>query len=358
MIGLPKSSSSTPVARSRARAPAMLRPWVLVRERSAGMSVPSRRWAGAAARPGPGPRRDRQYRPSRPGCWDARLDRRAPVRRVCGCPWGSTVVAVGCNLYAVVGALTAFGRCRWTCTCWPSRQMAATSGSPLVACELRCRPSLVGLGLGQALHGPVSDRYGRRRPLLVGLAIFVVASLGCALARACRSWSRCGWSRRWADAPASSWPAPWSATSTAAPRWPGCCRLTFLVFGLAPVLAPTVGAGAPGRRRGHGCSSFSPPSCGCRRRRRRPARDPARLPPHRARPRWSRTHLRRHRRAPVLPRRGGRRGPGLGRPVAVHLLRARGPDGRLRVDEAQSPCCSGSWRWVSVVMSQVDAAPA
>ena len=33
MIGLPKSPSLTPVARQSPRAPAMLRPWVVVRER-------------------------------------------------------------------------------------------------------------------------------------------------------------------------------------------------------------------------------------------------------------------------------------------------------------------------------------
>ncbi len=37
MSGLPKSAASTPAARSSARAPAMLRPCVTVRERSAGM---------------------------------------------------------------------------------------------------------------------------------------------------------------------------------------------------------------------------------------------------------------------------------------------------------------------------------
>src|ERR1700759_915143 len=36
-IGLPKSSSPMPVARQSARAPAMLRPWVLVRDRRAGI---------------------------------------------------------------------------------------------------------------------------------------------------------------------------------------------------------------------------------------------------------------------------------------------------------------------------------
>ena len=40
MIGLPKSPSVIPVARHRLRAPAMLRPWVVVRERYGGMDDP------------------------------------------------------------------------------------------------------------------------------------------------------------------------------------------------------------------------------------------------------------------------------------------------------------------------------
>jgi hypothetical protein len=39
MIGLSKSPSFMPVARHRARAPAMLRPWVVVRERYSGMDA-------------------------------------------------------------------------------------------------------------------------------------------------------------------------------------------------------------------------------------------------------------------------------------------------------------------------------
>lgn len=41
---------------------------------------------------------------------------------------------------------------------------------------------LLGLAVGQALLGPVVDRWGRRRPLLAGLAVFVVAAIGCARA--------------------------------------------------------------------------------------------------------------------------------------------------------------------------------
>ncbi|MFT0532827.1 Bcr/CflA family multidrug efflux MFS transporter [Castellaniella hirudinis] len=39
---------------------------------------------------------------------------------------------------------------------------------------------LLGLALAQLLYGPLADRYGRRLPLLGGLALFTVASLACA----------------------------------------------------------------------------------------------------------------------------------------------------------------------------------
>src|SRR4051794_9984890 len=41
---------------------------------------------------------------------------------------------------------------------------------------------LVGLGAGQLLTGPLSDIHGRRRPLLVGTGLYLVASLLCAAA--------------------------------------------------------------------------------------------------------------------------------------------------------------------------------
>jgi DHA1 family bicyclomycin/chloramphenicol resistance-like MFS transporter len=48
--------------------------------------------------------------------------------------------------------------------------------------QLTLTACFVGLALGQIVAGPVSDAYGRRRPLLVGLAAFAAASLLCAAA--------------------------------------------------------------------------------------------------------------------------------------------------------------------------------
>ena len=61
-------------------------------------------------------------------------------------------------------------------------EVADGSGRPSRRSRLTLTACLIGLALGQAIAGPVSDTLGRRRPLLVGLALFVFASLGCAVA--------------------------------------------------------------------------------------------------------------------------------------------------------------------------------
>jgi DHA1 family bicyclomycin/chloramphenicol resistance-like MFS transporter len=56
-------------------------------------------------------------------------------------------------------------------------QHASTS-----AVQLTLTACLLGLGIGQVLAGPMSDRLGRRGPLLIGMAAFAVSSAACALA--------------------------------------------------------------------------------------------------------------------------------------------------------------------------------
>lgn len=41
---------------------------------------------------------------------------------------------------------------------------------------------LIGFGVGQLFIGPLSDRIGRKRPLIAGLLLYLAASVGCALA--------------------------------------------------------------------------------------------------------------------------------------------------------------------------------
>lgn len=39
----------------------------------------------------------------------------------------------------------------------------------------------IGISLGQIIYGPLIDRFGRKKPLIIGLLIYAVAAVGCAL---------------------------------------------------------------------------------------------------------------------------------------------------------------------------------
>lgn len=41
---------------------------------------------------------------------------------------------------------------------------------------------LVGFSIGQLVWGPISDRFGRRLPIMIGLVFFIIGSAGCAFA--------------------------------------------------------------------------------------------------------------------------------------------------------------------------------
>src|SRR3954451_25275834 len=55
--------------------------------------------------------------------------------------------------------------------------IAADLSTSAATVQLTLTGTLVGLALGQLVLGPLSDRYGRRRPLLAGTALHVLASL-------------------------------------------------------------------------------------------------------------------------------------------------------------------------------------
>lgn len=55
-------------------------------------------------------------------------------------------------------------------------------GADMVAAQLTMSALILAFGLAQMVWGPVADRFGRRPVLLAGLALYTLASTGCALA--------------------------------------------------------------------------------------------------------------------------------------------------------------------------------
>ncbi|MDI6515925.1 multidrug effflux MFS transporter [Streptomyces coelicoflavus] len=61
-------------------------------------------------------------------------------------------------------------------------EVTRSLGAPAATVQLTLTACLAGMALGQIVVGPMSDKWGRRRPLLGGLAVYVVATALCAVA--------------------------------------------------------------------------------------------------------------------------------------------------------------------------------
>jgi MFS transporter, DHA1 family, multidrug resistance protein len=62
-------------------------------------------------------------------------------------------------------------------------QIAREFHVPISSIEHSLAAYFLGITVGQVLIGPLSDRYGRRKPLCIGLGLYVLGSAACALAR-------------------------------------------------------------------------------------------------------------------------------------------------------------------------------
>lgn len=82
----------------------------------------------------------------------------------------------------VLGMLEAFGPLSMDLYLPQLPHLAASLGTTEALAQVTMSACMIGLGLGQLIAGPLSDRLGRRLPLMVGVSAFAVLSLVCALA--------------------------------------------------------------------------------------------------------------------------------------------------------------------------------
>ncbi|WP_441249242.1 multidrug effflux MFS transporter [Kitasatospora sp. McL0602] len=115
-------------------------------------------------------------------------------------------------------------------------------GSTAPAVQLTLTSSLIGMGLGQLVFGPLSDRIGRRRPLVLGLAVYALATVLCAVAPSVPVLVAGRALQGLAGAAGLV-----IGRAVARDRYAGPAMIRFLatlgvISGLAPILAPVVGA--------------------------------------------------------------------------------------------------------------------
>lgn len=152
----------------------------------------------------------------------------------------ATRVGTG-RLALVLGTLTAFGPLSIDLYLPALPVIGRELGTSTAAAQQTLAVFFIGLALGQTIYGPLSDRYGRWRPLLVGCVIYTLASIGCALAptmgsliglRALQALGGCAGMVIARSVVRDLFDAQGSARMYS---------LLMLVMGLAPITAPLIG---------------------------------------------------------------------------------------------------------------------
>ena len=147
------------------------------------------------------------------------------------------------RLVLVLGSLIALGPLTIDMYLPALPTIATELGVAEATVQLTLTGTLVGLGLGQLVIGPLSDALGRRGPLLAGTALHVVASLLCVVAP---NVAVLGGLRVLQGLGAAA--AAVLTVAIVRDLYDGVAAATLLsrlmlVVGVAPVLAPTLGGG-------------------------------------------------------------------------------------------------------------------
>ncbi len=146
------------------------------------------------------------------------------------------------RLVLILGSLTAFAPMSIDLYLPAFPELTRHFGVSQASVQLTLTACLAGLALGQLLSGPCSDAIGRRRPLLIGLAVYVAASVGCALAPSAAFLTGLRLVQGLAGAAGLV-----IARAVVRDLYSGVALARFfsllmLVSGLAPVLAPLIGS--------------------------------------------------------------------------------------------------------------------
>lgn len=145
-------------------------------------------------------------------------------------------------LLVLLGTLTAFGPLSLDTYLPAFPEMTRDLAANQARIQLSLTTCLVGMALGQLITGPLSDRWGRRRPVLAGVGAYALLSLACAAAPSAELLAAARFAQGFAGGMgvvvARAVVRDLYAGRDAAKYF---SRLT-LIFGIAPMAAPAFGS--------------------------------------------------------------------------------------------------------------------
>ena len=146
------------------------------------------------------------------------------------------------GMVLLLGALTAFGAVSIDLYLPAIPAIATAFQTTIGAVQWSMSAFFAGMAIGQLFYGPLSDRIGRRKPILIGAFLYTLASIACALAPSVE-WLIAG---RFVQA-LGACAGVVVARAVVSDRFDTVesarlFSLLFLVLGVAPLVAPSLGA--------------------------------------------------------------------------------------------------------------------
>ena len=146
------------------------------------------------------------------------------------------------SLTLLLGLMTTLEPFSVDMTLPPLPAMAAHFGVEDASVQLSLSAFFLGMAVGQLVYGPISDRIGRRTPLLVGLALYVVATVACVFADSIEALITFRLIQGLAAAAGQILPRAIVRDRFDREDAAKLFSYIFFILGLAPVVAPIIGA--------------------------------------------------------------------------------------------------------------------
>jgi DHA1 family bicyclomycin/chloramphenicol resistance-like MFS transporter len=145
------------------------------------------------------------------------------------------------QLILILGSLTALGPFSIDMYLPGFSGIAKDLNTTVAKVSMTLSSYFIGISAGQLLYGPLLDRFGRKKPLFIGLLVYILASLGCVYVNEIDTFVGLRFIQAVGSCAATVASVSMVRDLFPVRDTPKVFSLLMLVVGLSPMLAPTVG---------------------------------------------------------------------------------------------------------------------
>lgn len=145
------------------------------------------------------------------------------------------------QLILILGSLTALGPFSIDMYLPGFSGIAKDLNTTVAKVSMTLSSYFIGISAGQLLYGPLLDRFGRKKPLFVGLMVYILASLGCMYVADIDTFIGLRFIQAIGSCAATVASVAMVRDLFPVKDIPKVFSLLMLVLGLSPMLAPTIG---------------------------------------------------------------------------------------------------------------------